>query len=195
MAAQDDLYGPPALRTVTEIVKSVPLGDAAKALARDAAEPPDLVRKLLSKDLFVDAARVLAYALPIRQAVWWSTLCAWHAVDGQPTGAQDAALSAATRWVLEPTEEHRRHAETLSRRGLVECSADCCVRAAAQAGSAQTSFASHQPLMAARMVLAAFFLAYTERAAADPGVTYRRLVWLGLHIARGDLPWTTEPPR
>jgi hypothetical protein len=183
--------GPPALRTVAEIVKHVPLGEPARALARGPAEPPDLVGRLLGKELFVDAARVLAYALPLRQAVWWSTLCAWHAVDGQPNATQDQSLSAVTRWAREPTEEHRRQAESLSR-GLVQCSTDCCVRAAGQAGSARSAgapFVPAQPLVAARMVLAAVFLASAERAAFDPSVTYRRLLWLGLHTARGELSW------
>lgn len=65
--------------------------------------------RLIRAGLLAEAARLLAYALPPREGVWWATLCVSHtAVDLQPV--EHAALEAAQAWVRRPDEATRRQA-------------------------------------------------------------------------------------
>lgn len=186
-----DQHGPPACQTVADVLAFVPLDNASRKLAGNVGSIQELLGQLHARELDVDAMRVMAYVLPVRLSVWWSLLCAWHGLDGSPHGEQNMALQAATRWALKPTEAQRRIAEAISLARPLQEAADCCVRAASVAGRIEKSggpFIAKDVATAARMVLAAVFLAYSERAGRDSAVSYRRLAQLGLLVNEGKLP-------
>jgi hypothetical protein len=95
--------------TAAEVCQHFVLGEEAGALLQEEVTPHAFLDLLIAHELFPDAARLLAYALPKREAVWWACLCVRHvAADTPPAGL--AALEAAERWVIEPHEAHRRAA-------------------------------------------------------------------------------------
>lgn len=70
-----------------------------------------LLTRLVDLDLLPEAARLLSFALPEREAVWWACRCVAHAM---PLAAlpeeQGAAVAAAENWVRQPDGRTRLHA-------------------------------------------------------------------------------------
>ncbi len=83
--------------------------DAMKLLA-GAADAPAAVAALRAAGDLPNAARLMAFALPKREAVWWACMCV-RAVPGAATSEDDQkALEGAIQWVYRPTDETRRAA-------------------------------------------------------------------------------------
>jgi hypothetical protein len=73
--------------------------------------PLDFVAALTAARLLRDAVDFLAHALPKREAVWWSGLCAREVLPQNAPPKLMAAVQAAEAWVYRPTEENRRKAQ------------------------------------------------------------------------------------
>lgn len=82
-------------------------GTAADALAglQTAAEA---VAKLESLGLRNEAVRLMAHALPKREAVWWACMCADAVPAVTPKPADVAARQAAEAWVRKSSEDPLR---------------------------------------------------------------------------------------
>ncbi len=93
--------------TAREVCQHFPLSDEAKPLLRDGLTPAQYLGALMEKQLHLDAIRLLAHALPKREAVWWACVCA-RSVLGNGPPEVTAALQAAEKWVADPSEENRR---------------------------------------------------------------------------------------
>jgi hypothetical protein len=65
--------------------------------------------RLIRSGLLAEAARLLAYALPPREAVWWACMCVTHTAQDLPQPEQEA-VRAAEAWVRRPDEATRRQA-------------------------------------------------------------------------------------
>src|SRR5262245_44527332 len=65
----------------------------------------DYFERLCREERYDTAIVFLAHALPARAAVWWGCVCLWDVARLSPRPPVEAALGAAVRWVLEPTEE------------------------------------------------------------------------------------------
>ncbi|MGJ0486961.1 MAG: DUF6931 family protein [Methylomicrobium sp.] len=70
---------------------------------------------LLEQQLYSDAIRFLARALPKREATWWACICARGIMTQDTPPAMRAALEAAEQWVYKPTEANRRLADAAAR--------------------------------------------------------------------------------
>jgi hypothetical protein len=68
------------------------------------------VERLQGAGRMIEAARIVAYALPKREAVWWACMCARATPDTKATPDDQAALDAAESWVRLPDEKSRRAA-------------------------------------------------------------------------------------
>jgi hypothetical protein len=89
-------------------LRDLKLDEHELACLRDAATPQSAVERLEAAGHLQAAARLVAQALPKREAVWWACMCC-RAVPGlQPQPAQLAWLDAAELWVRRPAEETRR---------------------------------------------------------------------------------------
>ncbi len=75
-------------------------------------EPERLLWRLRQSELLPEAVRMLAYALPEREAVWWSCMCVRHAAPSLPD-AERCAVEAAEAWVRRP-EPAMRHEAALA---------------------------------------------------------------------------------
>jgi hypothetical protein len=86
------------------------LSDEAKPLLRPGLTPAQFLDALLDKQLNLDAMRLLAHALPKREAVWWACVCT-RAMGGTAlTAPLAAAVKSAEKWVNDPSEENRQAA-------------------------------------------------------------------------------------
>jgi hypothetical protein len=65
--------------------------------------------RLIKAGLLAEAARLLTYALPPREAVWWACICVTHTAPDLPQ-LERAALAAAEAWVRRQDEAARREA-------------------------------------------------------------------------------------
>jgi hypothetical protein len=70
----------------------------------------EFLRQLMDERNFDAAVKLLAFALPPREAVWWACICV--RMELRDPIAEDVAnaLVAAETWVRKPTDEHRREA-------------------------------------------------------------------------------------
>jgi hypothetical protein len=83
-------------------------GRSAVAEAKDAIEALALLERA---GLLVEATRLIAHALPAREAVWWACACSRHtATSGTDPAAEAKVREAAEEWVRKPNDEHRRTA-------------------------------------------------------------------------------------
>ncbi|MET0312867.1 MAG: hypothetical protein ABW275_00585 [Hansschlegelia sp.] len=72
-------------------------------------DPSPLLARLRELGLWPEAMRLLAYALPEREAVWWSCMCVRHTATtlAEP---ENAAVEAAEDWVRGPGPRTRQEA-------------------------------------------------------------------------------------
>jgi hypothetical protein len=68
------------------------------------------IRQLMAAGCEVDAVKFLAHALPRREAVWWGCMVVRLIAGASlpPGSAPDAALRAASRWVVDPSKPNER---------------------------------------------------------------------------------------
>ncbi len=81
-----------------------------KLAARDGASPAHYLNELIAGGKLEQAIQFLAFALPPREAVWWSCICTRTLFVEPPPRSLLEAVEAAEAWVRKPTEEHRRAA-------------------------------------------------------------------------------------
>ncbi len=96
----------------TEIVERFTLEleeDAQSHLAPEVS-PQAFVERLVKAKLEEQAIKFLAFALPKREACWWSCLVARQADDLESQPLLSSALAAAEAWVFKPSEENRQAA-------------------------------------------------------------------------------------
>src|SRR5437868_15322848 len=86
-------------KTAAEVCKRFSLQEPAKKLLRDDLTPRQFLDLLLQQKQHLDAVRLLAYALPKQEAVWWACLCARTVAGANPPPKVVAALQAAEKWV------------------------------------------------------------------------------------------------
>lgn len=70
----------------------------------------EVIEALVGGGFLLEATRFLAHALPRREAVWWSCMCARHTAPGDLPKPDTAALNAAEEWVRRTSDENRRAA-------------------------------------------------------------------------------------
>lgn len=98
-------------QTAAELCTAFDLDEEAQPLLRPDHTPEQFLDVLAKAGHMRDAAQFLAYALPVREAVWWGCLVARSTLtDATPPPAVEA-LKAGEAWAYQPTEENRRAAE------------------------------------------------------------------------------------
>jgi len=92
-------------KTAADIVRLGKLKFSAKIETPADAPVSHLIKELVAQNLLVDALKVLALALPGREAVWWGCLAVR---DLMPGGKKTPHLEAAEAWVFKPVIETKR---------------------------------------------------------------------------------------
>ena len=85
--------------------------EAAQAIGECATVAAALAA-LEAADFHTEAARLVAHALPKREAVWWACMCASHTAPPDLPEPERAAQVAAELWVRAQTDAARRAAMT-----------------------------------------------------------------------------------
>jgi hypothetical protein len=105
-------------------------GEEAQALLRDDIAPREYLALLMQKDLFPDAVRFLAHALPKREGVWWAWVCARRSAGTEPSQKVKASLDATEKWIAQPSDENRRAAMRAAEAAEFKTAAGCAGMAA-----------------------------------------------------------------
>lgn len=105
------------------------LDDGALALLEPGMRPEAFIQKLDQAEKWPEAIKVLARALPAREAVWWACVCA-RKMDSLTDEADIKAIEVAEQWVYKPTEENRQEAFRVMQEGGSDSAGSFCASAA-----------------------------------------------------------------
>jgi len=179
--------------TAAEVCQHFDLGEEASALLREECTPQAFLDRLMARELFPDAVRLLAYALPKRDAVWWACLCVRHVADAVTSPTDLAVLEAAEHWVSEPHEANRRAAMQAAEGLEFQTAASWAAVAAFWSGSSmappEASPVTPAEYLTARAVSGAVMLAAARCAPGASADTSRTLLVTGMAVAAGVRPW------
>lgn len=109
-----------AAKHAHEICSQFELSAEAKSLLNDQLSPDGFLDLLIEAGKFVDAIRVLVFALPKREAVWWAAQCVRASLPPDAPPKTIEALKSAEAWVYKPTEENRWAAKEAAERAGLE---------------------------------------------------------------------------
>jgi hypothetical protein len=93
-----------------DVCRTLALADESREQLKQDLTVRQFAGVLLEAELFGDAMKALARALPKREAVWWACLCIRRTFKQGELEGKDAPLLAAERWVRNPSEANRRAA-------------------------------------------------------------------------------------
>ena len=95
---------------IAELRERIGLSPVAAAAAGEGREA-EMLDRLAAAGFFPEATRLLAHALPKREAVWWACMCARHtAASGADPASEAAVRESAEEWVRRQTDAFRRAA-------------------------------------------------------------------------------------
>ncbi len=183
----------PGARSAVELHRLADLGESAQTLLRGEPGPRSYLARLLEAELFAEAVRFLAFALPKREGVWWAWVCARKAAGGEPNPPVKAALEATERWIVQPSEEHRRQAMREAQAADFGTAAGCAALAAfLTSGSIAPPDAPVTPpgeFMTAQAVAGAVTLAAVTVDPEHAPDHFREYLQLGLEVAERTKLW------
>jgi hypothetical protein len=81
--------------------------EAAAAIA-GCTQVPVALERLEQAGFLTEATRLVAHALPKREAVWWACMCVSHTAPPDLPSIDRAACEAAEEWVRQQTDKTRR---------------------------------------------------------------------------------------
>jgi hypothetical protein len=88
----------------------VDLSTDASTVLHNVTQVPDALQRLEAGGFLVEAARLVAHALPKREAVWWACMCASHTAPADLPESDRLARELAENWVRQQTDKVRREA-------------------------------------------------------------------------------------
>jgi hypothetical protein len=90
-----------------EICARVDLSPEARAFLLPTLSPQGFLALLAEAELVGDGIRFMAFAMPVREAIWWACVTA-HATAPQQTPLETRCIESAVAWVYGPGEAQRR---------------------------------------------------------------------------------------
>jgi hypothetical protein len=168
------------------------LDDEEKPLLEPQMTVREYYQLLGKRQLFADAERLLAHALPKREAVWWAAQCIRGTFGEQLSPADRAALAVAEEWAAEPTESNRRRAEAAAEQTKHETAAGWAAAAAFFSGGsiAPAGMPDVPPTetLTAQAVVVAISLSANADAKKAPA-RHAEFHALGARLADGQVSW------
>jgi len=190
-----------ALKKITatkaeEICQQVELGEQSREKLRPEIAPAEFLEALVGEELYLDAAKFLAHALPKQEAVWWASQCALTAAGKELPAPVVAALSAAETWVADPTDEHRRATLIAAEAVGIATAAGCVALAAFLSGGslgpadcAEVPPASH---LTGRTVAGAITIAALQLEPERMNEKLKSFLAGGIDVANGKSGWKPQ---
>lgn len=183
-------------RGTAELIAIADLGEEARAVLTPGAALPTpraFIALLMERGLHMDAVRFIAHALPRREAVWWAWVCARKSSGETPKPQIKAALDAAERWVVQPTEDHRRQALQFGEAADFGTAAGCTALGAFMSGGSlgppEAPVVPPGEFMTAKAVSGAVILAAVTPEAVKAAEKFVDYVKLGLEVADRTKLW------
>ena len=96
----------------TDVLELYEADDVTNAALKPEMNCLELLSVLGQQEEFKSCVQLLSFALPKQHAVWWAIGCVERTSADTLTDQETAALEAAKAWVIDPSEENRREAET-----------------------------------------------------------------------------------
>ena len=182
-------------RNAADVCQSVKLGDDAFALLAKKPTVGQMIGTLSEKGLLTDACRVLAFALPKREAIWWACQCVRQAnAIGGPKGT--VALDAAERWVAAPDDKLRRAAYVAAESAGFGTPAGCAAVSVFLSGGslAPPEVADVPPddSLTPKAVDGAVVLAAVSGDPVKANEKFKKFIALGQDVASGKCKWSVK---
>jgi hypothetical protein len=95
---------------LSRLLPRLELPPEVAAQVASCAQVSEAVEHLAQQDCLIEAARLCAYALPAREAVWWAIRCAAVTAPAGLPEADREACALAEAWVRKPADTTRRQA-------------------------------------------------------------------------------------
>jgi hypothetical protein len=183
--------------TPPELARVAGVSDEARALLRSGQPPRDYVAALVAAELYPDAVRFLAHAIPKREAVWWAWFCARRAAGAEPAAPARAALDATERWIAQPNDEHRRAAMVAAEAADFGTAPGCAALAAFLTGGSiappEAPVVPPGEFMSAAAVAGSVTLAAVATEPEKAPEKFRAYIEQGLDVARRIKLWEPAP--
>lgn len=195
MKIQSEQFRKIGARTAAEVTSLVDLSKEGKAFLLPELSPQGFLDLLVQAELVGDAIRFFAFAMPIREAVWWSCVVT-HTNIEHPTEFETDCLQRAAAWVYGPNEERRRAAMAAAEAAKLEGAAAYAALAVFWSGGSLAPEgmpdAPPHPSLGPIGASASILLALT---AGDPVSLNKRFVVAmqrGIDIANGGNGWLKD---
>ena len=184
---------PETAPNTAQIIALAELGDEAKALFQEKHTPQEYIGALTAKDLFPDAIKFLAHALPKREAVWWAWYCARRSAGPEPPPKIKAALDATEKWIAQPNEQNRRAAKASADAATYGNAAGCAGLAAFFTGGSiappDVPAVPPAPDLTSKVVAGAITMAAVGPAPEKAPENFRAFLGQGLDVAKRIKLW------
>ncbi|GAB4273790.1 MAG: hypothetical protein Kow0065_22440 [Methylomicrobium sp.] len=175
--------------TASVICQAIELDEEAKLLLRDDTLPADYLKQLIERELYPDAVRFLAAALPKREATWWACLSARKACGEQLSPVDAQAIQSAEAWVYKPTEENCKSTYPAAEATLFKTAAGWAAMAAFWSGGnmspVEGAVVPPADDLTCQAVIGAVMLAAVQNGPERVKDNYRLFIRQGVDIAGG----------
>lgn len=195
----DVAVGPAEAPRARDICDGLELTDPARLLLGGNPTSPDYAGQLVQEKLYDDAIQFLARALTKPEAVWWGCLCTWHVLRevAEERPLESATIDAAVRWLIEPTDEHRRETRAQSKLAGWGTMAGQVGLAVFHAEGSMSlpglPEVASKPDLTAKNTVAALNLGI-QTAGAQKAARGKVFAQLGLDVLAGRNTWQSDPP-
>ncbi|AFU98103.1 secreted protein [Simiduia agarivorans SA1 = DSM 21679] len=147
------------------------------------------IERLTEKGYYLDAVKLMAHALPKREAVWWACLAARAVQTPETDENNQQALLAAEAWAKKPTEANRLRAKMLGEKTKFRTPSSWAATAASwsagsMAGDGEPAISPPEYLYA-HAVAGAVCLAAVAKDEDAPENAYKTFLAQGINIACG----------
>lgn len=167
-----------------------PEGEVKKASKPDMSTL-HLIEALTQQQLFVDAIRYLALALPKRESIWW-TVAVNKKVSPENISdiKEQEAWNLVEEWVYDPTEKNRVGAFSLAEALEFETPGSYAAMAVYWSGGSLTPAESGQivppgPTLSGTAVGASILMTCAQGEPQATGLRHQYALKIGLNVARG----------
>lgn len=173
----------------SDIIDANDLSSGSAEYLNSESSPEALIMKLSEASRWPDAIRVMASALPRREAVWWACVCSrqWENLSGDETDKM--ALEAAEKWVFKPSDEGRSKSFRLAQLSTSASTGTLTALAVACSESKLTVFEDQEINMDSstfpQIIAAAVLIAANEKTGEQIDDQFRVFIRIGENIAKG----------
>lgn len=182
-------------KAAAEVAKAAKLEGPAAEMVRPEHAPKQAVAVLAEAGLMMDAVRMVAFALPRREGVWWAAQCL-RSVPPLAGGSSAPVLAAAEAWAADPTEANRRaafaEAEKVEFKPAAASAALAAFWAEGSMGPAENPPVEPPPHVGPGAAATAVVLAAVSVEPEKADERFRAFLALGEQVASGANRWPEE---